>query len=414
MARIPPWLERSRRHFRVLKPLWQSSRRWQKHLPPPSALGIGGPHRPAGFHYTFDDYLAANAGAGAATEVYAAEKFLRPMPQTLDGGPAHPVFAVRSQAAIPAARVFQLHGARYWGYNAGVIIGRDNRLIGEFSPDVWGMESHRAFSQWRYPPCRKLTGTVAVISTAAAERNYGHWTMDLLPRFHYLERAGFGPDKVDHYVINHTGRPYEIDSFRRLGLPPEKIVRADESLHFTADHLVTTTQKGPVDEVARYAVKWLREGFSRVPLRPSRRLYLTRRNCGFRRLLNEAELEPMLRAQGFEILTMDALPQADQIALFAEARIMLGPHGSAFTNAVYAPTSAVMAELIPLSYVDPAFWAQATASGQPHFAEFAPGTSGRDYTHVCRQDDFRVEPVRFTRWLEWVLAESEKSASVKV
>jgi capsular polysaccharide biosynthesis protein len=408
MARIPPWLERSRRHFRKLKPVWRSWRRLQRFLPPPDVVGVCGPHRPAGFHHTFDDYLAANPGAGAATEVYAAENFLRPPPRTLDGEAPHPVFAARREAHIPAARVLQLHGARYWGYHAGVFIGRDQRMIHELSPDVWGIESHRAFAQWRYPPCRKLTGTVAVVSTIGAERNYWHWTMDLLPRLHYLERAGFGPAQVDHYVINHRGRAYELDSFRRLGLPPEKILRADESLHFTADQVVTTTHNRSVCAVARHDTAWLRETFGGAPARPVRRLYLTRRGCAFRRVLNETDLEPALRAHDFEIVELDALPLAGQIALFTEARIILGPHGSAFTNAVYAPTRAAMAELMPLSYIDPAFWAQATASGQPHFADYLPGESGLDYTHVCRQDDFRVDPARFIRWLEWVLAEEEK------
>ena len=411
MPGIPPWMERARRHFRVLKPAWRWGRRLQQYLPPPAVVGIGGPHRPAGFHYTFDDYLAANPGAGAATEVYAAEKFYRRPPRTLDDGPPHPIFAKLTEANIPAARVFQLHGARYWGYNAGVMMGRDQRMIYELSPDLWEVGSHRAFSQWRYPPCRKLAGTVAVVSTAAAERNYGHWTMDLLPRLHYLAKAGWGPDKVDHYVINHTGRGYELDSFRRLGLPEEKILRADATLHFTADNVVTTTHKGPVSEVAQQAVRWLRNGFGGVPANPVRRLYLSRRSCAFRRVVNEAELEPMLRDRGFEIVEMDGWPQAKQIALYAEARILLGPHGSAFTNAVYAPANATMAEVIPNSYVDPAFWAQAVASGQPHFADFTPGVSGLDYQSVARQDDLRVDPARFARWVDWVLAESEKNLS---
>jgi len=413
MPRIPPLLERSRRHFRLLKPAWQKWRRLSRYFPPPSIVGIRGPHRPTGYHYLFDDYLAAQPGAGEATEVYAAENFYRPPPRTLDGGPPHPVFAALSQATIPAVRVLQLHGARYWGYNAGVIIGRDNRLIYELSPDVWGIESHRAFSQWRYPPCRKLAGTVAVVSTAAAERNYWHWTMELLPRVHFLAKAGFGPDKVDYYIINHSSRRYELDSFARLGLPLEKILRADETLHFTADEVITTNNKAGQFAVAKHVVQWLREGYGGVPARPRRRLYLTRRNCVFRRLLNETAIEPALRTHGFEIMEMDALPAAEQIALFAEARIILGPHGSAFTNSVFAAPGTTLAEIIPNSYVDAAFWAQAIANGQQHFADFTPGASGLDYTHICRQDDFSIDPARFARWLEWVLAESEKSSTAQ-
>jgi capsular polysaccharide biosynthesis protein len=415
MSRLTPLLERSRRHFRALKPAWRSCRRLARYVPSPAVFGSRRPHRPAGYYARVEDYLEKNPGAGVVNEIYPREQYARPMPHTMEGGPPHPIFAPLGEVTVAAPKIIQLYGARYWGYNAGVIIGRDNKLLHDLSPDVWGIESHRAFAQWRYPPCRHIKGVVAVLSTAEADRNYWHWTYELLPRIHYLAKANFGPETVDYYVINHRGRPFQLEALPRLGLPPEKILLADERLHFTADHLLTTSLKTGQLQISRRDTNWLRDDFGAVQdTRPFRRLYLSRRGCAFRRILNESEIEPILRAQKFEIFEPDKLSLAEQITRFAEAKVIVGPHGSAFTNTVFASPEAVIAEVIPESYVDPAFWAVSTAVGQRHLVDYTPGASGLDYTHVCRQDDFRVNPARIGRWLEWVLAESAKPREINV
>ncbi len=404
------WLHRHKRQFRFLKPAWRAWRRLARTIPPVSWLGASQPGRPGGIHYTVDDYLAAHPKAGNIKIILPAQNFTRPLPRTLEDLPPHPVFAALTEARVPAQRTFELFGARYWGHYGGTLIGQDNRLLAEISPDIWSMEGHSALARWRFPACRRLNGTVAVISTGECDNNYWHWTFDLLPRVWYLQQAGFTAANVDWWVVNHRDHPYQWQTLERLGIARDKVIRADDQLHFTADRVVTATMPPTAAPVLPQVARWLREDFGKVTALPRRRFYLTRKNCTWRRLLNEAEIEPMLREHGFEFIEPGSLDLAGQMALFAEAQIIAGPHGSAFTNAIYASPSATLLEIMPTSYVDGDFWSQAMASGQSHFVEFGPGASGLDYTAICRQDDLRVDPARFARILEIVAKQTASSS----
>ncbi len=71
-----------------------------------------------------------------------------------------------------------------------------------------------------------------------------------------------------------------------------------------------------------------------------RKLYLSRRALPAtkRRILGEAELEGALAAKGFESIYPEHLSLPDQIALFSEAKVIVGCIGSAFHTQLLSPT----------------------------------------------------------------------------
>lgn len=68
----------------------------------------------------------------------------------------------------------------------------------------------------------------------------------------------------------------------------------------------------------------------------SLRLYL-RRNSATRRFINQAEVERLFRARGFEIVVPESLSVRRQIELFSQAKVIAGPTGAAIANLVFAP-----------------------------------------------------------------------------
>ncbi len=65
-----------------------------------------------------------------------------------------------------------------------------------------------------------------------------------------------------------------------------------------------------------------------------KRIYLSRRKMGTRRLLNEAECEELFQRYGFTVVNPEELTVARQAALFARATHVAGPQGSALHNRV--------------------------------------------------------------------------------
>lgn len=99
------------------------------------------------------------------------------------------------------------------------------------------------------------------------------------------------------------------------------------------------------------------------PAKPKRLILLSRRDAASRRILNEAALAEKLEELDFELVVPGALPVEEQIRLFAEARIIVGPHGSAWANIVYAGPGAAMLEVQPLGDYHPAMYSIAKLGG---------------------------------------------------
>jgi capsular polysaccharide biosynthesis protein len=69
---------------------------------------------------------------------------------------------------------------------------------------------------------------------------------------------------------------------------------------------------------------------------------------------------------------------ADQVELFSEAKVVIGPHGAGLTNIMFAPKGAIVIECFGDSYVNGCFWALANICGHRHAFTIA-STETLDY-----------------------------------
>lgn len=85
---------------------------------------------------------------------------------------------------------------------------------------------------------------------------------------------------------------------------------------------------------------------------PSRWLYLTRGNIR-RHVINEDLLLKALQQQNiqFEVVNPGLMSIKDQAELFSQAKIVLGPHGSAMTSLIFSSTGLILIELYTRSNI---------------------------------------------------------------
>lgn len=74
----------------------------------------------------------------------------------------------------------------------------------------------------------------------------------------------------------------------------------------------------------------------------SKRVYISRENARERRVRNEGEVIDMLAEYGFKSYRLEELRVAEQIALFSNAEIVVGPHGAGFANLIYSDDISVI------------------------------------------------------------------------
>ena len=205
---------------------------------------------------------------------------------------------------------------------------------------------------------QNVAGSVFVLGDEVAPLNYAHWVLDALPRLKALERlrpkqdvrVAVGPltAAFQRETLHHCG----FDDARIIELGPMQALRADELL-VTGD---LPDPQHPAFKAASWALHFLRDHLGagvcgNTPARrDGRRVYISRGDGAGRRVVNERALLKALRPLGFEAVQLAGRSVREQAALFADASLIVGPHGAGLTNAVFAPPGAGMLELFPRSY----------------------------------------------------------------
>jgi capsular polysaccharide biosynthesis protein len=328
------------------------------------------------------DPLDAGGGDGIRlTLLDPKESFARPMPSTADASGINEFFAVRRTEECSPSYVAEMAGGSVWGFRNGAVFSPDGRFMPVFSRDPRGPHLHTVRSRIWLPAPRFLTGRTLYLVTPEATDNYHHWVVDLLPRIGLVTRAGFALADFDNVVVNHSNRRYQTDSLAAFGIGPERIIRADESLHLRAEMLVVPSLKSHNQCLPQADITCLRRQFLGTSPRPkpSRRVYISRRSASFRRLRNEAELLPLLAEHRFEVVSLGDLSMPEQALLFADAECILGVSGAGFANLVFASPSTKVIELAPPQWLSVYHWMISARLGLDHTVLLGegPAWSGR-------------------------------------
>jgi capsular polysaccharide biosynthesis protein len=87
-----------------------------------------------------------------------------------------------------------------------------------------------------------------------------------------------------------------------------------------------------------------------------RRIYITRQQATRgRRVINYDEVVAELHRREFEVHALETYSLTEQLKLFVEADIIMGPHGAGLLNMLFADTPHVV-ELFPKTVIKPHFY----------------------------------------------------------
>jgi hypothetical protein len=242
-------------------------------------------------------------------------------------------------AVIPEGRV--------WGA-AGCVITPTGKVLWDVSRE-WDAypERHSIFRQTDFPPVERTDERVAVLAKIGSS-NYYHWMFDVLPRLHLLNLSGI---EVDKYIVPHPLASFQYETLSAFGVNRDRLIEADSHFHLQASQLLVPA----LPYEAKWACEFVRESMLRQvepTLQASnRRLYISRAQCVGRTVLNEQEVIEALTPYGFTLVTPESMSVEEQVRAFAEAELIVGPQGSAFTNAFFCKPQTQIIELMAPTFV---------------------------------------------------------------
>ncbi|WP_431857501.1 glycosyltransferase 61 family protein [Azospirillum sp.] len=222
--------------------------------------------------------------------------------------------------------------------------------------------------------------------------NWSHGVLDWSSKLAVLERF---PELAGLPVLVAPTLPGSIrDLFELLGVPRARMrpLPAGEPLRArrlwvpSLTHSYQFTSPTHTGFLRRRLAPLIAEGMAR----PRRRIFLSRRQAGYRALVNEAEVLAALAPLGVEPVVPEDFPMAEQIALFASAELIVGPIGGGSAAIAFAPPGAAYVELVHRRIALPQYGILTALLGQRYRQIVGPmrgnrGPSEFDY-------DFAVDP----------------------
>jgi capsular polysaccharide biosynthesis protein len=173
--------------------------------------------------------------------------------------------------------------------------------------------------------------------------NYYHWMIESIPRLDWLSAQNNLP-----VLLANPRRKYHTQSIEYLHPPSLEPICISQPTMF--DQLVF------VEFLAKSNVRLspLIRDFYRAHSPNSgprrRRLLVSRADAGIRRIVNEPDLMQALSWLDFELVQLTPMSVEEQAMLFAEAEIVVGPHGAGFANLCFCQKGTRVLEFVPSSF----------------------------------------------------------------
>ena len=79
----------------------------------------------------------------------------------------------------------------------------------------------------------------------------------------------------------------------------------------------------------------------------SKKIYVTREDSSYRKIINEGDIISLLRENGFRVINPQLYEIEEQIEIFADAEKIISPHGSNLTNIIFCKPGTEIFEIVP-------------------------------------------------------------------
>lgn len=211
--------------------------------------------------------------------------------------------------------------------------------------------------------------------------HYAHHFCDILPKLMLFEQQG-----LLHNVpalLHAASKPLSEQSFHMLGLDTPESKRWDDTC-WKLDGLYFASDFKKFCSWTPESAAWVREkfnpGLDRKP--PGQKLYYISRRSAVRPALNEDEILTAIKAWGITVVEPERYSLREQIELFSEAGLIMGPQGAGIQNSLWAPRGCKVLEFISPRYFSGVYWTLAESLGHDYGLVTGVTAEREDPVHV--------------------------------
>lgn len=240
--------------------------------------------------------------------------------------------------------------------DSGVVSTKGNRFLNEtfhaFGRGHLNETSvYRPFALFSWDVDR-IEGVGALLCSPECN-NYYHWIFDVLPRIHIYNKYR---EMIDCYVVPDDLSNYQKETLEMAGLSNFLNISKNEKLYF--NNFLIASLPGSLGAYPDWSIKFLREEVMAhaSPIHSMslpRRIYIQRSDSAGRVVMNKKDVDEVLDDYGITKVLLEDYSVSEQIRLFQDAELVLGPHGAGFANMVFSGEQTGLIEIMSPDYVRP-------------------------------------------------------------
>lgn len=277
------------------------------------------------------------------------------------------------QCAITTHKLFLAELANaYLDLRTGLVCTAQGEIILESGVDAYRIKGSPFYGRLKQAS-KQLKGGCYTSIWSTFTHNHGHWLIECLPRLYALQQFTDRPFEI----LMPSGMSFLQQETLAACVPEGMTVRIiDRSATIkAADYLfpsyATSGTAGYL--LSSEHVTFMREAMYRKyklsrPRKRTNRIFISRKNAAYRRILNEHEVIACLSTYGFKSYELEKMPFAQQVELFYDAKVVVSPHNAGLANLLFAEDARVL-EVFAFA-PEPTFFLTAKSAGHKYFFMF--------------------------------------------
>jgi len=207
---------------------------------------------------------------------------------------------------------------------------------------------------------KKIKGNILSLLQGSSGNNYFHFLFDIIPKIILLEKKNLLKD-INLFLLPNI-KNWQITILSSFGIEEKQLLNSSSYRHVEAEKIYAVDHpwymRGFVNYEIRNMPEWvvlsLREKFlkysKKIPI--ADKIFIDRSDSIYDhcKLTNNKEIIDFLSEKNFKTYQVSKLNFFEQVYLFNNAKIIVGPHGAAFSNIIFSNPGLKIIELIPKNH----------------------------------------------------------------
>lgn len=316
------------------------------------------------------DDLIIESAADHNTNYYLihSEKELSIPASTTINKKIHPTFR-KKRFLLPAAYIANVEQARiFWNVGITAVFNKENKLVTDLSKGL----AELIVNSPTLPDIEFKNENMAFLASGWADNLYYHWMFDVVARIALIQDAGIKFNQIDKFIFKLDQKKFQEETLIALNIPPEKIINVSYVCHWQVKNLIIPFHSCLENmKTLPWACHFLKNlflpEFQQYEGQYPERLYISRSQTVWRKILNEEDIQDFLREKGFVSLTLENMTIKEQAIYFANAKVIVAPHGAGLVNLVFCQSGTKVIEIFTPSYVPNMYWQISNICNLKHF-----------------------------------------------